>query len=221
MTPFDPDALLAMLLAFYPTPSPASLVRARQERPDYFAGGVLIGRGPDALRLPDGRILDLIFDWDGLHPRWQVIDVTLGGGGAPEAFPLEPGPLAPLDGAQVPGPVERHTFEDLLARHAGELVNTDGAVALAEGVLVGAATPDGLDATFEATVAAAGVEIDGQLGSIHTLDPSDLLVRTDGHGHVIDAEDGQIPPPDGAPAELGQIDPGAMPAEDAPPPQEL
>jgi hypothetical protein len=66
VTPFDPVALLAMLQAFYPTPSGAALAQARAERPEYFAGGELFGSKGDKLRLGDGRVFDCIFAAGGL-----------------------------------------------------------------------------------------------------------------------------------------------------------
>lgn len=67
MTPFDPDALLAILSAFYPDVSTASLAKARAERPGVFSGGSLIGDGSQ-LQLPDGRIFDVIGP-----SGWQVV----------------------------------------------------------------------------------------------------------------------------------------------------
>lgn len=55
MTPFDPDTLQAMLTVFYPRASAAALRVARIERPEYFAGGQLVGHGGDELALGDGR----------------------------------------------------------------------------------------------------------------------------------------------------------------------
>jgi hypothetical protein len=78
VTPFDPFALLSMLLAFYPAVSPAAFAQARRERPEYFAGGSIIGSKGDKLQLPDGRVFDCIFASGGplSGQRWQVLDVT-------------------------------------------------------------------------------------------------------------------------------------------------
>jgi len=75
MTPFSPVALLTMLLTFYPDVSPAALVLARRERPDYFAGGALGGSHGDKLTLPDGTVWDLIYDVENEtgDRHWQVI----------------------------------------------------------------------------------------------------------------------------------------------------
>ncbi len=70
MTPFDAAALLAMLTAFYPDVSIATLAQARSDRPSYFAGGALVGAG-DRLQLGDGRIFLLI--WQG---AWAVVGAT-------------------------------------------------------------------------------------------------------------------------------------------------
>ena len=98
MTPFDPVALVAMLVAFYSPPSVPKLQQARAERPTYFAGGTLRGTSGEKLFLPDGRIFDLIFAVDGpvAQRRYQALDVTTATGD-PDPFPLEPGPLDPLD----------------------------------------------------------------------------------------------------------------------------
>lgn len=103
MTPFDPSALLAMLLAFYPTVSPAALALARRERPEYFAAGQIIGSKGDKLQLPDGRVFDCIFAAGGApgQQRWQAIDVTNDPGGSGGGFDLEAGPLVPMDDAAL------------------------------------------------------------------------------------------------------------------------
>jgi hypothetical protein len=97
MTPFDPDALVAMLQAFYPVPSGAALAQARAERPAYFANGTLFGSKGDKLQLPDGRVFDCILASGGpvAGRRWQALPVTPGTGDDP--FPLEIGPLTPVD----------------------------------------------------------------------------------------------------------------------------
>lgn len=114
MTPFDDRALLAMLLAFYPIASPAAFARARQERPEYFAAGVIFGSKGDKLRLPDGREFDCIIA-AGLpgSSRWQVALIVPGEDGD-GPFPLEPGPLTPLDGGDEPPAVDPATFAGLL-----------------------------------------------------------------------------------------------------------
>jgi hypothetical protein len=106
MTPFDAVALLAMLLAFYPTVNASELARARRERPEYFAGGTLLGSKGDKLRLPDGRIFDLIQNAGGLpgQQRWQVIEP---GPSVPEPWPLEAGPLTPIDVDRLPAAAGR------------------------------------------------------------------------------------------------------------------
>jgi hypothetical protein len=128
VTPFDPDALLAMLLAFYPTPSAAALRQARAERPDYFAGGTLIGSKGDKLRLGDGRVFDLVFASGGLpgQQRWQVIDVTNDPGSAGDPFALEAGPLTPIDSTDVWPGSPAPGFESYVAGELGALDGTIG-----------------------------------------------------------------------------------------------
>jgi hypothetical protein len=81
VTPFDPAALVAMLRAFYPIVGRAALRRARSERPEYFAGGTLIGSSQTHLQLADGRIFDLILNEGAPQGQtaWQALDVTDGG----------------------------------------------------------------------------------------------------------------------------------------------
>jgi hypothetical protein len=125
VTPFDAVALLAMLLAFYPTVNASELARARSERPEYFAGGTLLGSKGDKLRLPDGRLFDLIQNAGGLPgtQHWQVFEP---GPGTDDPWPLEPGPLTPIDGGvPLSPPGERTTFQALVADAIGAIGGSD------------------------------------------------------------------------------------------------
>ena len=155
MTPFDGAALLAMLRAFYPVVSVAQLQAARRERPEYFGAGVLFGTKGEKLRLADGRVFDLIFA-AGAGPgvaRWQVIDVTDEAGSVPSPWPLEDGPLRPLDDDAAAPPATAETFEALVAGEleafgASDAVLDAAAVAVTElGAVVG--VDDGSGAEFD------------------------------------------------------------------------
>lgn len=209
MTPFDPAALLAMLLAFYP-PSASSFARARSERPAYFAGGVIVGTGGDKLRLPDGRVWDCIYDVDGLSggPRWQAIDVT-DGGDTPSPYPLEPGPLAPVDLGAWPGPRAARDFEALVAGAASDLAGADTGAGRARDTIAGASSPAALEAAFADQVVPAAGEVDGQIAAAWQLDPSGLIITTRDQRGRIDQEQGEYPSGD-AP-DVPAYDPGPRP----------
>jgi len=221
MTPFDPVALLAMLVTFYPAPSPANLIRARAERPEYFAGGILIGRGPDAIRLPDGRIFDLIFNWDGPgEKRWQVIEPG-GAGGEVEAFPLEPGYLDPIDPVTFPALAYTPAFEPLAAGAIGQLGNVDSQFAGPEARIAAASSPAGFLAGHGATVPRARGETEAQLAAIGALDVTGIVTATEGQGGEIGAREGDYPDPAEAPAFMVPIDAGEAPPEEPPEPPEV
>ena len=153
MTPFDPAALLAMLLAFYPVASPAALGRAMAERPEYFAGAVRIGRGGDAIQLPDGRIFDLIFAVDDPIARhWQVIEAGAGDG-ADDPFADGPGPLTPLD----PNDATPAPAVDMFTGLVGEALAALGA---SDAVLDAAGATLAEHAADAANADAGGVELD-------------------------------------------------------------
>jgi hypothetical protein len=188
MTPFDAVALLAMLLAFYPTVNASELARARRERPEYFAGGTLLGSKGDKLRLPDGRIFDLIQNAGGLpgQQRWQVIEP---GPSVPEPWPLEAGPLTPIDVTvwAPPRPADE-TFESLVSTHLAELEGSDRVLDVARSDLAGGADrareleddralDDGAAVVDEIHRSSAGTEIadladasNGQAGAIDSTD---------------------------------------------------
>lgn len=188
MTPFDAVALLAMLLAFYPIVSSVELARARRERPEYFAGGTLIGSKGDKLRLPDLRIFDLIQNAGGLpgQQRWQVIEP---GPSVAEPWPLEPGPLTPIDVEGTrPSPPGGDTFESLVSTHLAELDGSDRVLDVARSDLAGGADrareiendralDDGAAVVDEIHRSSAGTEIaeiadasNGQAGAIDSTD---------------------------------------------------
>jgi hypothetical protein len=218
MTPFDPWALLAMLLAFYPTPSAAALRQARAERPEYFAGGTIIGSKGDKLQLPDARVFDLIFAAGGLpgDQRWQVIDVTGDAGG--DEWPLEPGPLTPIDPSTFPASGGDSALETLWGETWAALGNPDAGIgrALTEIGSIADATP--MVNSYYADVGAAAGAVDDQLASLHVLDPADLIDATQGEAYTIDGAREEIVNPADEPDDVNAPDPGVPPHEEPPSP---
>lgn len=197
MTPFNASALLAILLAFYPTVSRAELARARRERPEYFAGGTLLGSKGDKLQLPDGRIFDLIQSAGGPpgSQRWQVIEA---GPSVDEPFPLEPGPLVPLDlDDTFPPRAHEDTFESLASSRLAELDGSDRLLDVARSSLV--------DATDRAErVVGRGSELDDAGGAVDEVARArsaeavaDILASADGVGTAVNTTDNDYdePPP--------------------------
>lgn len=199
MTPFDPVALLAMLQAFYPVVGPAALARARAERPDYFSAGAIIGTSGDKIRLPDGRIFDLIFDTNGPHTRWQALDVGTGTGGpdVEDPFALEAGPLVPVDlsawSFSTPGPV----FESLVAGHLAQVGPLAGGLDGSLETLTLASSPRGLENAFGATIGAAVEQLAAEGYALDGIAPFDVVAAVAAAGPAIDAEAGSFdePPP--------------------------
>jgi hypothetical protein len=139
MTPFDDVALLTMLLTFYRTVNGSELARARLERPEYFAGGVLFGSKGDKLQLADGRQFDLIANAGGAPgtQHWQVIPVTPGG--AADPWPLEPGPVVPMDPTVHVRSGTPNQFEALVGGALASLGATDDSLGGAAQQLVATA----------------------------------------------------------------------------------
>jgi len=205
MTPFDPIALLAMLQAFYPVVGPAALARARRERPDYFAGGELVGSSGDKLRLLDGRIFDLIFDVLGPNTRWQAIEVGAGPG-APDVddpFALEAGPLVPIDLSAWPDTPAPPVFTPLVAGAIQELGASGTILDDASSTIAAHSSPAAFEDAFGRTIEPAATQLAAEGYALDQADPSDVLVQTAAQSSAIDAEAGVYdePPP-------AVIDPG-------------
>jgi len=204
MTPFNPTALLAMLLTFYPLVSVAELQRARRERPDYFAGGVLFGTTGEKLRLPDGRVFDLIFDASNPDPtrrRWQVIEP---GPGRPddETFPLERGPFTPIDGSTWPVPSPTPIFTPLVAGALATLGDADGLFGRAASTITEASSPAALTTMFHSTIDKAEGTVGSSRNRLNAADPSDIIVASGGQAPTINKHEGDYteePPRDGPP----------------------
>lgn len=213
MTPFNQTALLAMLLTFYPIVSVENLRLARSERPDYFAGGTLFGSTGEKLRLPDGRVFDLIVDASNPDPkrrRWQVIEAG-GAAGDPGLFPLEPGPFVLIDEAAWPRPNPQPVFVSIVAKAFGELDTADGMLGTAASTLVEASSPAALEAVFADTIGPAEAKVESSRNTLNVADPSDVILASGGTLPTIDAHEGDYSEP--APHDID--DPG--PSVDHPP----
>lgn len=206
-----------MLLTFYPDVSAAALAQARRERPEYFAGGVLGGSHGDKMTLPDGSGWDCIYDVDNATGRrhWQCIPASDGGGGA-DAFPLDAGPLDPIDLSQWPEPAPLPIFAPLVVDGLREL----GASETLLGDAAATITQGGTGGSFDAAV--SGDLGDADRARIETRDalagavPDRELALTSGSSGTIDGGEGDAeftPPPYVAPSP-----PGGPPDEDRPGP---
>lgn len=182
MTPFAPAALLAMLLTFYPIVSVANLQIARRDRPEYFAGGTLFGTTGEKLRLPDGRVFDLIFDASNPDParrRWQVIAAS-GAGDSGGLFPLEAGPFTPIDESAWPAPHAVPVFVPLVASAYASLGDADGLFGQASSTLVAASSSAALQSVFSDTINRAEDRVDSSRNNLTAADPSDVIVASGG-----------------------------------------
>lgn len=216
MTPFDPAALLAILLTFYPSVSIATLQRARQERPEYFAAGTLGGTHGEKLALDDGRIFDLIFSVDGPDPaRWQVIDVTHAGGEPIDpAFALAPGPLRPIDLAAWPRRVPVDTFQPLVGAALDALGGSDATLGRAVTELAGVADGADLQGAWDATLGGAPDVLVDLHRALDAAEPGELGDATTIQAAAIDGA--ESPFDVGDPGDLPDVgDPGDPPDEPA------
>lgn len=209
MTPFDALALLVMLQTFYPFVSRFALQHAREDRPEYFAGGALIGSSQTHLQLPDGRIYDLIRDEGGLHQAWQVLDVTHEEPGPPDPFPFEEGPLVPFDVERyVPRPYET-AFAELVSGHLAELAGAGAAIEQHAGTIASGGDGGNVDGAFEETAGAGERALEGQLRAFEELNPSEGASAAGGLVGTINDAQTDYPDPDAvAPPEI-DVDPAA------------
>jgi hypothetical protein len=218
VTPFDPVALVAMLQAFYPVVSAGAFLRARAERPEYFAAGTIIGSKGDKLQLPDGRVFDCIYAAGGPASgrRWIAIDVTTDPGGAPDPFPLEPGPLVPLDEDVTFPPFVGESFESIVSRHLDEFGDSDGMLFRAGQTIVESDGGGALDDAYERTIVPAREAHAGFETRLDGLDIVDEIGNAEDHGHIITATSGDYD--DEPPADLPEPDPGDPPGDGEPEP---
>jgi len=212
VTPFDPWALLAMLLSFYPAVSVAALTRARAERPEYFAGGRLGGSKGEKLYLPDGRVWDLIFAAGGPPSgmRWQVLDVTDDPGGPGDGFELEPGPLSPLDEALVTFPPGAFAFESFVAGELAALDGADGVLHQAGETIVAFDGAAHLEGSYDGLITpalAAHVDMRAALDQDNPIDELEAAENAGGVPAVAGAQYDDDPPTD-----IAEPDPGSPPS---------
>lgn len=220
MVPFDPYALLAILQAFYPVPTIANLRLARAERPEYFAGGELFGSCGEKLRLPDGRVWDLMFDCGGPSARWQAIEPGPGDGGGGDGFGLDPGPLAVLEVPNLLPPTPAQDFQQIVAGALLELGAPDDALQLAGNALGASTASGGLGDALTRDLNDAAAARVSQDRALDVVRPDELLEASQGAGSAIDGEAAEYPEPgDAAPPEIPPEDPGPPPPDDQRPPE--
>jgi hypothetical protein len=207
VTPFDPVALVAMLLTFYPIVSRGFLDRARTERPSYFAGGALIGSSRTHLQLADGRIFDLIFDEGSPRARWQALDVTVGGPEVDDPFALEDGPLEPLDPIDFEPLPPGESFEGLAVALAGELAAADDAAGLAHTGLAVVADPSAFEHGTGDDLTRAAVALGEEALALDVIRPDEVILVTNDAADFVDV----------AIVEWDALDPGELPGLPTPP----
>jgi hypothetical protein len=213
MTPFDPVALVAMLVAFYSPPSVPRLQQARAARPEYFAAGRLGGTSGEKLFLADGRIFDLIFAVDGpvAQRRYQALDVT-DATGDPDPFPLEPGPLDLLDEEAPLFPASRSTeFTALVAEELDAFGASDQQLTLAGVAVAEFAGADDLEAASVELLGPADEHHAAMREALDLDDPAEELEAAGLTRHTIDAAVSEYDTEE-AP-DIAEDDPGDPPRE--------
>lgn len=211
MTPFDPAALVAMLMAFYPVVTPANLARARQERAEYFHGGTLFGSKGDKLRLPDGREFDCIAN-AGLpvgQRFWYCGLIDPAEAGNPDGFELEPGALEPVDEEMVLFPADRDRFEALVAGELADLTGADDVLRGAGDAIVAIDVAGHLEGSYAEHVEPAAAAHANMRAALDLDDPADIIAATNAHDGIIDAADVEFNEP--LPADLAEPEPGPAP----------
>ena len=211
MTPFDAVAFVAMLMAFYAEVTPANFVKARAERPEYFAGGVIFGSKGDKLRLPDGREFDCIIN-AGMPVQFrswaaQLIDPSAPGDADP--FPLEDGPLVPLDETLVlpaPAPTE---FTDLVAGQLAEFGASDDQLEHAGAAVVEFGDGTALGDAFDGVVEPAATHHQAFRTALDGDDIADEIAITEAQGGDVQTQKTALD--EDAPPDLQEPDPGAPP----------
>lgn len=184
-----------MVRAFYPIASAAALRRAYEERREYFAGGVLIGTGGDAFRLPDGTVIDAIKNVSGGPgvAEWQILVNPTGGGGA--GYELEPGPLAALDPLWPdPTPNDRG-FESIVVGALAELAGIDGAIDDQAHAIAGELAAANQDDTGAVELDQARHDLEQQISAFDALNPAEGIQTTLGLSHQPADNSGELPDP--------------------------
>lgn len=212
-----------MLLAFYPVVSAAAFVQARAERPEYFAGGVIFGSKGDKLRLPDGREWDCIVAAGGPPSgrRWSCSFIDPSVIGEIDPFPLEAGPLVPLDEQATTGPLIEWDLEQRWGGEMGALDGTDGVLAAAATTAAEFTGAADLENSYAREIDPAADAHATIRSALDGDDPADELGAIDDHSNIIAATtpDYEEPPP----PDIAEPDPGNPPPSkggdgDPPPP---
>lgn len=222
MTPFDPIALVAMLLSFYPVVTPGNLALARTERPEYFAAGVIFGSKGDKLRLPDGREFDCIVNagLDVSRRSWSAQLIDPNAAGADDPFALEDGPLVPLDAAFTFPPRDPTAFSALVAGELAPLEHDDGILAAAAEPAITFTGAADLEDSFAREIDPADQAHAATLAALDGDPISDVMEATSGGSTVIDTTSGDYDEPE--PPDIPLPDPGDGPGEgEKPPPPEF
>ena len=224
MTPFDPVALHAMLDAFYPTVSAAHLARARSERPEYFAGGVLFGSKGDKLKLPDGREFDLIFAAGGYvgQQRWQVIPA--GPGGTADGLVDEPGALVPIDVDALPMFPAPASFESLALAAIDDLNREGNIIDDKEADMRERSSTSAVDDSGTAELDQARASFEDEYRALADVDPADGITHANGMPLTIDDQQTQFPTEYDAPERMPTFTvpkPVPPPADEGAPPGEI
>lgn len=216
MTPFSPAALVVMLVTFYPDVSAAALVRARLERPEYFAGGVLGGSHGDKMSLPDGSGWDLIYDVENAtgNRHWQCIPAGGDATAGDPTFALEPGPLVPIDQAQWPAPSPQAVFLPIVADAFSDLTGVDALLASAASTMAEASSSAAFDAAVSGAIGDGDAARAGELEAARGATPDDVLAQTTGSGGTIAGGEGDAEFT--APAYVAPTPPGSLANSDAP-----
>lgn len=218
MTPFSPAALVVMLVTFYPDVSAAALVRARLERPEYFAGGVLGGSHGDKMTLPDSSGWDLIYDVENAtgNRHWQCIPAGGDATAGDPTFALEPGPLVPIDLVQWPEPAPLPTFAPLVGDALREIGASDAVLAAAAATVAEASSPALFDAAVSGELGDGDrARVDVQAALAGAIPDRELALTSGAEGQIGGGEgDAEFTPP----AYVAPANPGSAPDQDHPAP---
>jgi hypothetical protein len=126
----------------------------------------------------------------------------------------EAGPIEPLDPARLPRPPAERSLEGFMAERLAPVVGHDVPLGAARELVAGGLSDRSFEDAYEAEIAPAAREIDGQLDSWHIVEPEGLVETTQSAGSAIDAEEREYPDPDAPDVE--DYDPGPDPEDGGP-----
>jgi hypothetical protein len=213
MTPFDATALLVTLLSFYPTVTGAELARARAKHPESFAGGTLSGAHGEQLHLPDGRVFELIANAGGPPgaQQWQVVESA---SSTNDPWPLEPGPLTPIDvGDAATPPGERTTFQALVAEAIDAIGGSDGVLQAASSRMSEGALSTGAGGDDDTALSDAADALDRQVQARGAFSVADDIAQLGALAESITALEGENADPPPTPALPNEPEPMPYPGE--------